>query len=97
MGRLSDDLLLRSAGHPDAEVLKLALSLGADRPLLLDKALAGLMHARWDVRVAAARLLAVSAGREALGPLQDAVARETGDGVAHELLAQAVETLARRV
>ncbi len=97
MGRLSDDLLLRSAGHPDGEVLKLAFSLGADRPLLLDKALAALWHPRWDVRVAAARLLAVSGGREALGPLQDAVARETGDGVAHELLAEAVETLARRV
>jgi hypothetical protein len=42
-------------------------------------------------------MLAVSAGREALGPLQDAVARETTDGVAHELLSEAVETLARRV
>lgn len=97
MGRLSDELLLRAAAHPDPEVLKLAFSLGADRPLLLDKALAALLHARWDVRVAAARLLAVSGGREALGPLQDAVARETADGVAHELLAEAVETLARRV
>ncbi|MDP1826098.1 MAG: HEAT repeat domain-containing protein [Archangium sp.] len=97
MGRLSDELLLRAAGHPDPEVLKLAFSLGADRPLLLDKALGALLHARWDVRVAAARVLAVSAGREALGPLQDAVARETADGVAHELLAEAVETLSRRV
>lgn len=97
MGRLGDELLLRAAGHADAEVLKFAFTAGADRPLLLDKAVAALLHARWDVRVAAARLLAVSAGREALDPLQDAVARETTDGVAHELLQEAVETLARRV
>ncbi len=97
MGRLSDELLLRAAAHADADVLKLAFTLGADRPLLLDKALAGLLHPRWDVRVAAARLLAVSAGRDALGPLQDAVARETTDGVAHELLQEAVETLGRRI
>lgn len=97
MSRLSDELLLRAAGHADAEVIKLSFSLGADRPLLMDKATAALLHPRWDVRVAAARLLAVSAGREALGPLQDAVARETGDGVAHELLAEAVEKLSRRV
>ncbi len=97
MTRLSDELLLRAAGHVDAEVLKLVFSLGADRSLLLDKALAALNHGRWDVRVAAARFLAVSAGREALGPLQDAVARETSDSVAHELLDEAVETLARRV
>jgi len=96
MGRLDDALLLRAAAHPDAEVLKLAFTLGADRPLLLEKALAGLHHPRWDVRVAAARLLAVSAGKEALAPLQDAVARETADGVAHELLQDAVETLMRR-
>lgn len=97
MGRLSDELLLRAAGHPDPDVIKLAFNLGADRPLLRDKALAALLHSRWDVRVAAARLLAVAAGREALGPLQDAVARETTDGVAHQLLAEAVETLSRRV
>ena len=97
MGRLSDELVLRAAAHPDPDVIKLAFSLGADRPLLLDRALAALLHARWDVRVAAARMLAVSGGREALGPLQDAVARETADGVAHELLAEAVATLSRRV
>ncbi len=96
MGRLSDELLLRAAGHSDAEVLKLAFSLGADRALLINRALAMLEHARWDVRVAAARLLAVAAGREALAPLQDALAKES-DPVARELLQQAVATLSRRV
>jgi HEAT repeat protein len=97
LGRLTDEHLLRAAGHADPEVVKLAFSLGADRPLLLDHALAALGHPRWDVRVAGARLLAVSAGREALAPLQDAVARETADGVARGLLAGACETLSRRV
>ena len=73
-----------------------AFTTGADRPLLLDKAMAALLHAKWDVRVAAARLLSVAGGKESLAPLQDAVARETTDGVAHELLQEAVETLARR-
>jgi HEAT repeat protein len=97
VGQLTDEHLLRAARHVDPEVVKLAFNLGAERPLLLDEALGALTHPRWDVRVAAARLLAVSAGREALAPLQDAVARETADGVAHELLDEAVETLSRRV
>ncbi len=96
MGRLSDELLLRAAGHADADVLKLAFTLGADRALLVHKAVSSLEHSRWDVRVCAARLLAVAAGKEALGPLQDAVAREP-DLVARDLLVGAVDTLARRV
>ena len=97
LGLLGDELLFRAAGHPDAEVLKFAFTTGADRPLLLDKAMAALLHAKWDVRVAAARLLSVAGGKESLAPLQDAVARETTDGVAHALLQEAVETLSRRV
>ncbi len=96
LGRLTDELLLRTATHADEEVVKLALSLGADRPLLLDKALAALTHPRWDVRVAGARLLSVSAGRDALGPLLDSVAREP-DPVARALLSDAADTLTRRV
>ncbi len=96
LGRLSDELLLRAAQHGNADVQKLAFSLGADRPLLLDKATAALTHVRWDVRVAAARLLSVAAGREAHGPLLDAVAREE-DAVARALLAEAADALARRV
>jgi hypothetical protein len=96
MGRLTDELLVRATGHADPEVLKLVFALGADRAVLVARALPALSHGRWDVRVAAARLLAVAAGRDALSPLQDAVAREE-DAVARELLEQATQTLARRV
>lgn len=96
LGRLSDDLLMRAAMHADEEVLKLAFALGADRPLLYGKAISALAHDRWDVRVAAARLLSVSAGREALSPLLDAVAREP-DAVARQLLSEAADALSRRV
>jgi HEAT repeat protein len=87
---------VRASLHADAEVLKLAYTLGADRALLVPRAISSLEHARWDVRVAAARLLGVSGGREALGPLQDAVAREE-DPVARELLERAVATLSGRL
>lgn len=96
MGRLNDELLMRATSHGDAEVLKLAFTLGADRSLLVPRAVPALDHARWDVRVAAARLLSVAAGREALAPMQDAVARES-DVVARDLLEAAVKTLAQRV
>lgn len=96
MGRLPEELLVRASLHADAEVLKLAYTLGADRALLVPRALSSLEHPRWDVRVAAARLLAVSGGREALGPLQDAEARED-DPVARELLERAVATLTGRL
>ncbi|MFO0596545.1 MAG: HEAT repeat domain-containing protein [Myxococcaceae bacterium] len=96
MGRLSDELLMRATAHSDPELLKLALSLGADRAVLIPRAVPALEHSRWDVRVAAARLLAVAAGREAVSPLQDAVARETDD-VARALLDEALQSLLRRV
>lgn len=96
MGHLSDELLLRATGQGEPEVLKLVFTLGADRSLLVPKAVPALDHSRWDVRVAAARMLAVAAGREVLGAMQDAVARES-DPVARELLVEAVETLSIRV
>ncbi|MFZ5439683.1 MAG: HEAT repeat domain-containing protein, partial [Myxococcota bacterium] len=96
MGRLTEELLLRASLHADPEVLKLAFTLGADRLLLVPRAVGALEHARWDVRVAAARLLAVAGGRDALSPLQDAAARED-DPVASDVLASAIATLSRRL
>lgn len=95
-GLLTDATLLRLASHPDAEVIKRAFSLGADRPLLLNRAVSALEHERWDVRVAAARMLAVAGGPDVLGALQDAVARETDD-VARSLLEASTHTLLERV
>lgn len=96
LGRLADEVLLRAATHPSPEVVKLAYALGADRPGVLAQAPAALSHPRWDVRVAAARALAVSGPRGALGELLDAVAREP-DAVARGLLSDAADALARRV
>ncbi len=96
LGQLDDDTLIAAATHADAEVLKLVFSFGADRALLVSHAHAQLGHARWDVRVAAARLLAVSATRDALPAMLDAVTREADD-VARGLLAAAAEALAKRV
>jgi HEAT repeat protein len=96
MGRLTDELLMRATTHSDPEVLKLVFSLGGDRSVLIPRAVPALDHARWDVRVAAARMLSVAAGREAVSALQDAVAREA-DPVARELLDEAAQSLTRRV
>jgi HEAT repeat protein len=95
LGLLGDETLLRAVAHPDPDVLARALELGADRALLLDRALAALGHASWNVRVAAAGVLAVSGGPAALGPLQEAEAREA-DEVAREALAAAVLAVGRR-
>jgi HEAT repeat protein len=96
LGQLSDDVLVKASTHSSGEVAKLAFLLGADRPVLVTQAHAALSHSRWDVRVAAARLLAVSGTREALAELLDAVARES-DAVARGLLNEAAEALSRRV
>jgi HEAT repeat protein len=96
LGLLSGEVVLRAAAHPQPEVLRDALLLGAAQPLLVERALSALGHTRWDVRVAAARALAASGGPAALGPLQDALAREVDD-VARRSLAAALATLTRRV
>lgn len=94
LGALSDALLVSAALHADAEVLKLAFSLGADRPKVLHEACVALSHPRWDVRVAAGRLIAVAGSPAELTQLHDAVARET-DPVARESLEHVVRNLAR--
>lgn len=96
LGFLTNDLLLGASAHADPEVIKRALSLGADHPLLGHRARALLEHPRWDVRVTAARWLAVSGSRDALSALQDAAARET-DALARELLGESVAALSDRV
>lgn len=95
LGRLGDDVALRASLQADGDVLVAVFTVAADRPLLLDRALDALRHPRWDVRVAAARLLAVSGRDAARGPLEDAASREE-DPVARALLEEALATLTRR-
>ena len=95
LGALSDEILGRAMSHPDPEVVKQALTLGADRAVIVAHAHHALRHDRWDVRVAAARALAVGGPRAALHELDQAVDQES-DSLARELLAAAAASLASR-
>lgn len=95
LGLLSTPLLERAAHHPDAEVVKAALSFAAGRAEGVKLAIEQLQHPRWDVRVAAARTLAVAGGRESLSPLHAALEREP-DALARELMTASAASLAER-
>ncbi|MEW5739263.1 MAG: HEAT repeat domain-containing protein [Myxococcota bacterium] len=95
LGPLPLELLLRALEHPGPEVVRRVFELGADQPGLLPRAEAALAHPRWEVRAAAARLLAVSGSPSSLECLEDALAREA-DEVARELLTAAASAVAAR-
>jgi len=92
LGALTDDGLRSAGQHADAEVLKAALALGADRASMVDRGVEALSHPRWDVRVAAARALAVSGGRTEAAVVKAALDREA-DPLAHEVLEAAAAAL----
>ncbi|MBX7114675.1 MAG: HEAT repeat domain-containing protein [Myxococcaceae bacterium] len=92
---LDDRTLAAATSHSDPEVVKLALAYGADSVAGVKRALSALTHSRWDVRVAAARVLAVSAEREALVALHRALEAETDD-LAREVLMAAATVLTKR-
>ncbi|MCP3144788.1 HEAT repeat domain-containing protein [Pyxidicoccus xibeiensis] len=95
LGAASPHVLREAAGHPDAEVVKAALSAGAVSEEGVALALALLGHARWDVRAAAARVLGDSGGPECLGAARQALEAEP-DALARQTLSDAVERLSRR-
>lgn len=95
LAALDDAELEAALAHDDAEVFKLALTLGADRELMIGRATDALTHPRWDVRVAAARGLAVAGSRDSLAMLHRAIEREA-DPIARELLLHAEAQLAQR-
>ncbi len=95
MGVLSTATLERGARHADAEVVKAALCFAASSVEGVGLAVEKLNDPRWDVRVAAARTLAVSGEREALIPLHAALERET-DELTRELLTASAASLAER-
>ena len=92
---LSTQLLEGAVRHADAEVVKAALSFAAGSVEGVKLAIEKLHHPRWDVRVAAARTLAVSGGREMLIPLHAALERET-DALTRELMMASAASLAER-
>ncbi len=95
LGGLSDTIITAAANHRDPEVVKQAFTLGADRVVIIERAHAALRHERWDVRVAAARALAVGAPRTALIALHEAVEQEN-DSLARDLMVSAAAALAAR-
>ncbi len=95
LGRLGPDALERAARHADAEVVKEALASGATDPKGVELALAALLHARWDVRAAAARVLGASGGAECVPLLRDSLDREA-DTLAKEAMLEALSQLLAR-
>lgn len=95
LGAAGPGVLREAAGHPDAEVVKAALSAGAVSEEGVALALALLGHPRWDVRAAAARVLGDSGGPEHLDAARGALEAEA-DALARQTLSDAVERLSRR-
>lgn len=95
LGVLSHPLLASAVCHADAEVVKAALSFAARSTEGVNLAVEQLKHPRWDVRVAAARTLAVSGERSLLRPLHAALEKET-DALTRELLMASAAALAER-
>lgn len=91
---LDGELLSRGVAHPDPEVVKEALAAGAHLPMAAALARGLLAHGRWDVRVAAARLLTWEGGPGALAAVEGALSRET-DGMVRGVLEQARQVLGR--
>jgi HEAT repeat protein len=94
-GALDDATGTRALQHADADVVKAALALLADRAACIHHAVVHLRHARWDVRAAAARALDVSADVSALAALRSAIAVEP-DGMAREIFERVAARLAER-
>ncbi|MBZ4420028.1 HEAT repeat domain-containing protein [Myxococcus sp. RHSTA-1-4] len=95
LGVAGPRVLREAAGHPDAEVVKAALSAGAVSADGVALALTLLGHPRWDVRAAAARVLGDSGGPECLDAARRAMEAES-DALARQTLSDAVERLSRR-
>ena len=95
LGMAGPRVLKNAASHPDAEVVKAALSAGAASEVGVTLALSLLGHPRWDVRAAAARVLGDSGGPECLDDARQALEAEA-DALARQTLSDAVERLSRR-
>jgi HEAT repeat protein len=95
LGVAGPRVLREAASHPDAEVVKAALSAGAMSPEGVALALSLLGHSRWDVRAAAARVLGDAGGPECLDAARRALEAEP-DALARQTLSDAVERLSRR-
>lgn len=92
LGILTPELVSAALQHPDSEVVKEALLASAHSPEAADLAKRLLAHSSWDVRAAAARVLAVTGAPNAVAQLQDALAREQV-AMAREAIAEVLSEL----
>jgi HEAT repeat protein len=95
LGVLRNEVIQRAVTHEDHEVVKAALLAGAGSAGGEALAVGLLGHANWDVRAAAARVLADSGQTRFLPPLLNALASEM-DALARRALVDAVERLSGR-
>ncbi len=95
LGAAEPGLLREAASHPDVEVVKAALTAGAESREGVAMALSLLRHPSWDVRTAAARVLGSSAGPDCLPAAREALEAES-DALALQALSDAVNRLQRR-
>ncbi|WP_426753224.1 HEAT repeat domain-containing protein [Myxococcus sp. Y35] len=95
LGAAEPGVLREAARHPDVEVVKAALTAGAESAAGVTMALSLLRHPSWDVRAAAARVLGTSAGPDCLPAARQALEAES-DALALQALSDAVERLLRR-
>jgi HEAT repeat protein len=95
LGMLSSELLEAALRHPDSEVVKEALLASAPRPEGAAAAHRLLSHSLWDVRAAAARVLAMAGRSDSIPQLQAALEREQ-DAMARQALVEALSALSHR-
>jgi HEAT repeat protein len=92
LGMLTPDLANAALQHADSEVVKEALLASAHSPEAAHLAKRLLAHSSWDVRAAAARVLAMTGAHNAVAQLQDAQTREQV-AMAREAIAEALSEL----
>lgn len=95
LGRFDAQALSQARAHQEPEVLREALDAGAALPEAVDWARSLLSHPRWDVRIAAARVLSASGGHDAEAEIDRALQAEA-DPLVREALEKAKALLSRR-
>lgn len=95
LGKVNPGLLNEAARHPDPEVVKEALSAAALTPGAPGLALTLLEHPRWDVRAAAAQVIAAAGDRDLGDRLKAQLGREA-DPLVKKALAEALRRITAR-
>ena len=95
LSALNGKLLLGAAAHPDPEVVKEAVLAAITHPEADPVLLGAAVHARWDVRRAAAQAIGERGDRRLLERLEELL-RDEKDPIVRDALSDAVRTLHAR-